>query len=81
MKWEYLVFVIVFGILLALALALAFSGLVSGYNIEGGGVCNCNTCDDCELALNDAVDCTVLVKLTADITGQAGTCIDNPQGI
>ena len=38
--------------------------------------CTCNSCTDCNNKLNNA-SCTI-VKLTADITNHAGTCIDNP---
>ncbi|MEM4347590.1 MAG: NosD domain-containing protein [Candidatus Altiarchaeota archaeon] len=39
-------------------------------------VCTCNSCSDCNAKLN-SVSCTE-VKLTADISDFAGTCIDNP---
>jgi len=68
---------------LALAFVVAgifiiLSGSVNAYNVEGGGVCNCNSCSDCTNALNDNTLCYSQVKLTADITNQSGTCINNP---
>ena len=51
---------------------------VTAYNAEGGGICNCSGCDDCENALNDNTNCYNLVRLTTDIDNHPGTCIDNP---
>lgn len=65
-------------IIVVIAILGSLSGVGSAYNVEGEGICNCNTCDDCELALNDNTDCTVLVNLTTDITDHSGTCINNP---
>ena len=38
--------------------------------------CTCSSCAECEAKLNDPV-CAV-VRLTVDITGHVGTCINNP---
>ncbi|ODS35834.1 hypothetical protein BEH94_05620 [Candidatus Altiarchaeales archaeon WOR_SM1_SCG] len=38
--------------------------------------CTCNTCDDCEVKLNDS-GCTE-VRLTTDINDYGGICINNP---
>lgn len=66
-------------LLIMILIALVWlSGVVSAYNIEGGGVCNCNACPDCTNAGADTGDCYTEVKLTADITDQATTCINDP---
>jgi len=57
---------------------ISLSGSVNAYNVEGGGVCNCSSCADCTNALHDNTNCSSQVKLIADITNQAGTCINNP---
>ncbi|MFH1721871.1 MAG: right-handed parallel beta-helix repeat-containing protein, partial [Candidatus Altiarchaeota archaeon] len=46
---------------------------------EVSTTCYCSTCDECEVQLNNQ-SCTI-VYLTADITGQAVTCINNPANI
>ncbi|PKP52295.1 MAG: hypothetical protein CVT90_02700, partial [Candidatus Altiarchaeales archaeon HGW-Altiarchaeales-3] len=55
-----------------------FEGVCANYKILGDGVCECDTCDTCNQALNDSTKCGRLVKLTANITNVAGTCINNP---
>ena len=49
------------------------------YNDLGGGVCGCNSCSDCSDALNNNTNCYAEVRLTTDITGWTGTCVDNPE--
>ncbi|MFN3528179.1 MAG: NosD domain-containing protein, partial [Candidatus Altarchaeaceae archaeon] len=61
-----------------LAIFLVFLiGSADAYNIEGNGVCTCDSCSDCTDALNDN-KCSS-VKLTIDIIDHSGTCIDNPE--
>jgi len=54
---------------------LLFVGNAKAYNIEGNGICNCNTCGDCNDALYDDDDCYNEVKLTNNITHQGVDCI------
>jgi len=48
------------------------------YNNLGGGICECNSCDDCTNALNDNIKCNNEVRLATDIADYSGTCINNP---
>jgi|GEM_PF-1482366 len=48
------------------------------YKILDGGICECDSCNSCNQALNDNTHCGKLVKLTANITNTIGTCIDDP---
>ena len=54
---------------------LLFVGNAKAYNIEGNGICNCNTCSDCNNALYDDNDCYKEVKLTNNISHQGADCI------
>ncbi len=58
-----------------MAALLVFVAMVGAYNIEGGGICNCNSCSDCIDALNNNTNCNNTVKLTQNITN-TGTCIE-----
>lgn len=64
--------------LFVLVIFLVFGQKVSAYNVEGNGVCTCDSCSDCTQALSDNTNCTSTVKLTQDITDFSGTCINNP---
>ncbi|MEM4347591.1 MAG: NosD domain-containing protein [Candidatus Altiarchaeota archaeon] len=58
---------------------LLLSENIFAYTSEGNGTCNCNGCTDCQNALSNNTNCSVLVKLTEDIIDHAGTCINNPE--
>ncbi len=60
----------------AVVLVFLASGNVFAYNIEGGGVCICDSCGDCTVALNDNGNCSSTVKLNTSIT-TTGDCITN----
>jgi parallel beta-helix repeat protein len=67
-------------LVLSLILFLCLSGTVFAWTHIGGGVCECNGCDDCENALNSGT-CSNEVRLTADIVNYASDCIYDPPGI
>jgi parallel beta-helix repeat protein len=66
-------------LLVGFSLLLFGSSSISSYTPIGGGVCNCSSCDDCNNALNDNINCQNEVRLTANITNQVGTCINSPE--
>lgn len=66
-----------FGLCIIFTLCFLASTAIA-YNIEGNGVCNCDTCADCTNALNDNTNCANEVKLTADITNHSGSCFFYP---
>jgi hypothetical protein len=74
-----LMFLVFFAVLFILSL-FSITQDSHAYNQLGGGICECNTCDDCELAIADDVNCTDTVLLTAHQNLESPTCINNPNG-
>lgn len=69
---------LVFTILILISL-LIVTQFVAGYDVIGSGTCNCLSCSDCKDALEDTINCNVLVKLTINIVNISSTCINEPE--
>ena len=70
---------VILPVLFVIVLSFLLCGNAFAYQNMRNNTCQCDSCDDCTKALNDNMNCSVLVKLNTSITNQTGVCINNPE--